>query len=152
MNYWLMKCEPMAYNIDDLERDNKSMWEGCRNYQVRNRLRDEMQIGDLAFFYHSNANPSGIVGTMKIVSKSYPDPTQFDPNSKYFDPKSKPENPTWFVVNVEFQSKFKEIISLEILKNTLGLEQMQVTRKGQRLSVLPVAAKDWEIIVSLASF
>ena len=148
MRYWLMKSEPETYSIDDLEREGVNMWEGCRNFTVRNYIRDTMQIGDRAFFHHSNANPSGIVGTMEIVSDPYPDPTQFDPESHYYDPKAKKERPTWYVRDVKFLSKFKRIVSLAELRETPGLEEMLVTRKS-RLSVQPVTREEFEIVRGL---
>lgn len=143
-----MKSEPDTYGIDDLEREKRNMWEGCRNYVVRNYIRDDMQIGDLAFFYHSNIPPVGIVGVMKIVSEAYPDPTQWDPNSDYFDPKSKKENPRWYVRDVEFVRKFKRTITLAELREIPGLEEMVVTRKGNRLSICRVTPQEWEIIMN----
>jgi predicted RNA-binding protein with PUA-like domain len=148
MAYWLMKSEPDTYGIDDLVREKRNMWEGCRNYVVRNYIRDDMQIGDLAFFYHSNIPPVGIVGVMKIVSEAYPDPTQWDPNSDYFDPKSKKENPRWYVRDVEFVRKFKRTITLAELREIPGLEEMVVTRKGNRLSICRVTPQEWEIIMN----
>lgn len=151
MNYWLMKSEPDVYSIDDLKKVGKpAMWEGCRNYTVRNFFRDSMAVGDMAFFYHSNADPSGIVGTMKIVSDAYPDPTQFDPESEYFDPKSPRENPRWLLRDVEFVSKFERVITLSELRETAGLEEMLVIRRGQRLSVMPVTKNEWDIVMNLA--
>lgn len=149
MGYWLMKSEPETYGIDDLEREGVNMWEGCRNYTVRNYFRDSMKIGDFAFFYHSNSNPSGIVGIMEIVSEAYPDPTQFDPKSHYYDAGSKPENPRWLLRDVKYVSKFKRTVSLAELRETPGLEDMLVIRKGQRLSVLPVSDNEWKIINNL---
>lgn len=151
MRYWLMKSEPDTYGIDDLEKAGKpAMWEGCRNYTVRNFFRDEMSDGDLAFFYHSNANPSGIVGTMRIVGNAYPDPTQFDPSSDYYDPKSPRDNPRWLLRDVSFIEKFPRILSLAELKTIPGLEQMLVVRKGQRLSVMPVSESEWKIVNEVA--
>lgn len=150
MAYWLMKSEPDVYGIDHLEKEGVNMWEGCRNYTVRNFIRDEMKIGDLAFFHHSNSNPSGIIGTMEIVSDPYPDPTQWDPESHYYDPKSPKDNPRWFVRDVKFRSKFPRIISLAELKEVKGLEEMLVIRKGQRLSIMPVTKKEWDIVNKLA--
>ena len=151
MNYWLMKSEPDCYSIDDLERDGTEFWEGCRNYQVRNYLRDEMSPGDMAFFYHSSTKPAGIVGTMKITSEAYPDPTQFDPESRYFDAKSSRENPRWFVRDIQFDSKFKRMVTLQELKETPGLEKMWVTKKGQRISILPVTPEEWKIVLDLVN-
>jgi predicted RNA-binding protein with PUA-like domain len=151
VKYWLMKSEPDAYSIDDLRKARKpAMWEGCRNYTVRNFFRDSMSIGDLAFFYHSNSDPSGIVGIMEIVSEAYPDPTQFDKKSHYYDPKSPKEAPRWLLRDVIFKEKFKNVISLAQLRETPGLEDMLVVRKGQRLSVLPVTESEWNIVLSLA--
>jgi len=150
VNYWLMKSEPDVYSIDDLEKATEpAMWEGCRNYTVRNYFRDTMQSGDKAFFYHSNADPSGIVGTMEIVGEAYPDPTQFDPQSEYFDPKSPHENPRWLLRNVRFIEKFKRVVPLGELREVPGLQDMFVVRKGQRLSVMPVTEEEWEIVHSL---
>ncbi|MDI9641175.1 EVE domain-containing protein [Geitlerinema splendidum] len=146
-----MKSEPDTYGIDDLIAKGKpDVWEGCRNYTVRNFFRDTMEVGDLAFFYHSNANPSGIVGVIRIAKKAYPDPTQFDPKSKYFDPKSPKDNPRWLSPDVEFVEKFDRVIPLSELKETPGLEDMAVVQRGQRLSVMPVTKDEWEIVLKLA--
>lgn len=152
MRHWLMKSEPDTYGIDHLiaEPNQTGMWEGCRNYTVRNFIRDEMAVGDLAFFYHSNADPSGVIGVMEVVSEAYPDPTQFDPSSHYYDPKSPRENPRWLVRDVQFKEKFGRVVSLAELKSTPGLEDMMVTRKGMRLSITPVSQSEWEIVVGLA--
>lgn len=150
MAYWLMKSEPDVCSIDDLRAANgPAMWEGCRNYTVRNFLRDEMKEGDEAFFYNSNWNPSGIIGIMSVTGSTYPDPTQFDPNSEYYDPKSPKDNPRWFVRDVVFKRKFERTVSLAELKTIPGLESMLVVRKGQRLSVMPVEPHEWEIILGL---
>jgi predicted RNA-binding protein with PUA-like domain len=137
MNYWLMKSEPNTYSIDHLKQDKSTVWDGVRNYQARNYLK-EMEEGDLAFFYHSNAKPSGIVGMMKVIKTLVDDPTQFDPSSAYYDPKSTQENPRWQTVTVEFVSVFEEIISLETLKQTFIGEDLLLVKKGSRLSVIPV--------------
>lgn len=150
MNYWLFKSEPETYSIDDLKRVGKpAMWEGCRNYTVRNFFRDSMADGDMAFFYHSVANPTGIVGTMRVVGEAYPDPTQFDPVSDYFDPKAPADGSRWLLRDVEFVSKFDRCITLAELRETPGLEDMFVVRKGQRLSVMPVTKEEWDIVMSL---
>ena len=149
MAYWLMKSEPDCYGIQHLEKEGTGMWEGCRNYQVRNYLRDQMKPGDLAFFYHSNANPMGIVGIMEIVGETYPDPTQFDPKSRYFDAKSTKENPRWYVRDVKFVRRLKRCISLSELKSTPGLEDMMVTKKGLMFSITPVKDAEWEIVLGL---
>ncbi|MEM9243514.1 MAG: EVE domain-containing protein [Pseudomonadota bacterium] len=150
MNYWLMKSEPNAYSIDDLQKDQTTCWEGVRNYQVRNMMRDEMRAGDLAFFYHSNSQPPGIVGIMEIISRAYPDPTAFNPESKYYDPKSQKDKPRWVMVDVKFKQKFASIISLEQLRSITDLNDMPLLRKGNRLSITPVTAKQWHIIASLS--
>ncbi len=125
------------------------MWEGCRNYLVRNRLRDEVRPGDTAFFYHSNAAPSGIAGIMRVASEAYPDPTQFDPESPYYDPKASPQHPRWLAVDVEFVREFQRIVPLAELKGRPLLGGMEVCRKGQRLSVLPVSEEEWEAVLQL---
>jgi predicted RNA-binding protein with PUA-like domain len=144
-----MKSEPDTYSIDDLAKKSPAMWEGCRNWTVRNFMKDEMEIGDMAFFYHSSCVPPGVVGTMEVVSKSYPDPTQFDPKSDYYDPKSSPDKPRWVVVDVKFVEKFPLQVTLAELRETAGLEKMLVNRRGQRLSVMPVAEDEWKIVSKL---
>jgi len=145
-----MKSEPDTYSIDDLiAAGGPAMWEGCRNWTVRNYFRDGMTPGDMAFFYHSNIPPIGIIGTMEIVGPAYPDPTQFDPKSHYYDPKSNPERPRWLLRDVVFKEKFLRTITLQELKEMPGLEKSAVTQKGQRLSVMPVTPEEWEIINSL---
>lgn len=147
MKYWLMKSEPDTYSIDDLAAaQGPAMWEGCRNYVVRNFMRDEIKPGDLAFFYHSSCDPAGIVGIMEVTREGYPDPTQFDPKSDYHDPKSDPANPRWLAVDVKLIEKFGQIITLAQLREIPGLESMLVLRKGQRLSVMPVTEKEWQIV------
>jgi len=146
MNYWLMKSEPGVYSIDDLARDGKTMWDGVRNYQARNFMRDQMQSGDLVFFYHSNAEPSGIAGIAKVTGKAYPDPTAFDKKDVHFDPKSKKEAPTWYLVDVAFVQKWKQVLALEEIKKIKGLEGMLLLQKGSRLSVQPVSEKHWKIL------
>jgi len=146
-----MKSEPDTYSIDDLAAAGKpAMWEGCRNWTVRGFFRDSMKPGDKAFFYHSNIAPIGIIGTMEIVGDAYPDPTQFDPTSHYYDPKSKPESPRWVLRDVLFLKKYPRTITLDELRRTPGLEQMWVVRKGQRLSVMPVTEAEWDIVEALA--
>ena len=149
MGYWLMKSEPDAYGIDDLERDGREPWDGIRNYQVRNMIRDDMQIGDEALFYHSRVKVPAAVGLMKIVSDVYPDPTQFDANSKYFDAKSDPENPRWLLRDVEFIRKLERPVTLHELKANPHLEDFTLTKKGNRLSIFPVTAEQWDIILGL---
>jgi len=150
MNYWLMKSEPDAYSIDDLERDGRDRWDGIRNYQARNFMRDDMKIGDLAFFYHSNCNPPGIVGICEVVSEAYPDHTAFDPNEKYYDAGSDPENPRWMMVDVRYKRKTKRLISLEEIKQHADrLEGFPLIRRGNRLSIMPVEKKHWDLILAL---
>ena len=147
--YWLLKSEPGAYSIDDLERDTTTSWEGVRNYQARNFLRDDARIGDLVLFYHSNTDPVGVAGIAKGMRAGYPDPFQFDKRNKYFDPKSKPESPTWVTVDVGFVEKFAEVVALATLKSMPGLEKMVVTQRGSRLSVQPVTKEEFEIVRKL---
>ncbi|MCB0713847.1 MAG: EVE domain-containing protein [Ignavibacteriae bacterium] len=149
--YWLMKSEPDCYSIDDLQREKKTFWDGVRNYQVRNFMRDDMKPGDLAFFYHSSTEPPGIVGVMTVTKSGYPDHTQFDPDEDHFDPKSSPDDPRWLMVDVKFVSKFNEMIPLSELKETPGLEKMVVTQRGSRLSVQPVTEEEWRTVMSLRS-
>ena len=151
MAYWLMKSEPDVFGIDDLRKSpgKTDRWEGVRNYQVRNMLRDEMQVGDLAFFYHSSCKEPGIVGVMKIVRAGYPDSTAFDPKAKYFDPKSDPRQPRWYMVDVRFVKKLKRVITLRELKTHVFLEDLPLLRRGNRLSVMPVSKAQWEYILAL---
>lgn len=150
--YWLMKSEPSCYSIDDLKRDKEEPWDGVRNYQVRNMMRDEMQVGDTALFYHSNAgDETGVVGEMFIASKAYPDPTQFDPKSDHPDPKSDPADPRWLLVDVKYKSTFKRPVTLSEMKLDPKLEGMTVLRKGNRLSVMPVSKAHYEYVVKLGS-
>ena len=149
MNYWLMKSEPDAYSIDDLKRDKREPWDGIRNYQARNMMRDDMKIGDLAFFYHSNCKEPGIVGVMKVASEPYPDSTQFDKKSKYFDPKSNKDDPRWCLVNVAYKRKLKRTITLAEIKEARGLDGLILTRKGNRLSIMPIEKKHWDKLLNL---
>lgn len=149
MNYWLMKSEPDVFSIDDLKKKKKSGWDGVRNYQARNFMRDEMKLGDLVLFYHSNAVPPGVSGLAKVSKTSHPDPTQFDEKSEYYDPKATKEKPRWFMVEVEFVEKFDRLISLNELKETKGLENMPVVQKGSRLSINPVSASEFKIITQM---
>ena len=149
MAHWLMKSEPDVYGIDDLERDGREMWDSIRNYQARNMMRDDMRIGDEIFFYHSNCKEPAIVGISKVASEPYPDPVQFDPESNYFDPKSSKENPRWILVDVEFVRKLKRPITLAELKANAALEEMILTRPGNRLSIMPVSDEHWNLILNL---
>ena len=151
MNYWLMKSEPDAFGIDDLKALPKQTdsWDGIRNYQARNMMRDDMRIGDLVFFYHSNCKIPGIVGIMKVVSKPYPDHTQFDPESKYYDPKATTAKPRWMMVDVQFVEEFSHVISLTALKQNPALSDMAVVKKGNRLSITPVTKDQWQAIKAM---
>lgn len=147
--YWLMKCEPEAYTIEDLERDGTTTWEGVRNFQARNSMRDDMKVGDGVLFYASNAEPSGVAGVAEISRAAYPDPFAFEPGHTYHDPKSDPDNPTWYMVDIRFVEKFPEIVPLSTLKETRGLDKMVVTQKGSRLSVQPVTKEEFGIVLKL---
>lgn len=151
MNYWLMKSEPNAFSIDDLQQmpQQTEHWDGVRNYQARNMMRDQMEIGDQVFFYHSNCDIPGIVGLMEVVRESYPDHTAFDPQSKYFDPKSSPDNPRWFMVDIKYLRHTKRVLSLAELKEQEPLENMPLVRKGNRLSIMPVSKTEWDYILKL---
>jgi predicted RNA-binding protein with PUA-like domain len=147
--YWLMKCEPAAYAIEDLERDRRTSWEGVRNYQARNFMRDEMQVGDGVLFYASNAEPSGVTGLAEIVRAGYPDHFALSNGHKYHDPASTADAPTWYMVDVGFVERFPAIVPLEMLKATKGLESMMVTQKGSRLSVQPASRAEFDIVTRL---
>ncbi len=144
-----MKSEPNEYSIEMLRKDKVTCWDGVRNYQARNFMRDHMRVGDGVLFYHSNIEPVGIAGMAVIVKESYPDYTAWDSNDRHYDPKSIPANPTWYMVDVEFVKACREVITLRKLKGISALEKMMVVQKGVRLSVQPVAPAEWEIIVRL---
>lgn len=147
--YWLMKSEPDVFSIDDLKRVKEEPWDGVRNYQARNMMR-EMKVGDLAFFYHSNAKPPGIAGICRVSKEAYPDHTQFDETSKYFDAKSSEDKPRWEMVNVEYVETFDEILGLPQLKADPKIEDMRVVQKGSRLSVQPVDEKHFRYLLKQA--
>lgn len=149
MKYWLFKSEPDVFGIDHLAKLPKQTdhWDGVRNYQARNFMRDEMKVGDQGFFYHSNCAEPGIVGIVEIVRTGYPDHTACDPKSKYYDPKSDPENPRWFMVDVKLVRKLKRTITLQELKEYPQLEDFPLVRRGNRLSVMPVTASQWKFIL-----
>lgn len=152
MQHWLVKSEPNVFSIDDLaECPNQTRWwKHVRNYQARNFMRDDMQPGDRVFFYHSNTDVPAIVGLAEIVSTPYPDPDAFNPECKYFDPKSDPENPRWFLVDIRLVSKLDQPISLKTIKaHTMMLADLPLIRRGNRLSVMPVAPEQWDYIMSL---
>ena len=152
MSYWLFKSEPDAFSIDDLKamKGRRDHWDGIRNYQARNLMRDEMKKGDLGFFYHSSCKVPGVVGVVEVVKEAYPDHTAHNPKEKYYDPKSSEENPRWFMVDVKFKQKFKEIISLESLRQVNALSDMVLLRKGSRLSIQPVSKKEWNAILKMS--
>jgi predicted RNA-binding protein with PUA-like domain len=153
MQHWLLKSEPDVFGIDDLERAPKRTtgWEGVRNYQARNMMRDGMRKGDLAFFYHSSCEVPGIAGIVKVVRESYADPTQFDPKSEYYDAASTPDEPRWFCVDVQFVRRIEPLITLSVLREHASgaLREMVVLKRGNRLSVTPVSDAEWRFILSL---
>ena len=149
MQYWLMKSEPDTYSIDDLQSFGVDHWDGIRNYQVRIFFRDQMQVGEQAFFYHSNCKEPGIVGTMEIVSKAYPDHTAFDPSEKYFDSKSDPENPRWLMVDVHYIRHLDRMITLGELRQQKQIADMKLLQRGNRLSVLPLSKMEWQYILEM---
>jgi predicted RNA-binding protein with PUA-like domain len=152
MAYWLMKSEPDVYSIDHLRSQKRRTdhWDGIRNYQARNFMRDQMKTGDLAFFYHSNCSEPAVVGIMEIVSAAYPDHTAFDPNEKHFDAKSDPDNPRWLMVDVKFKKKLKMPITLQAIKAEKKLADMRLVQRGNRLSILPVTPGEWRHILKMA--
>ena len=151
MNYWLMKSEPDVFGVDDLMKapGKTDTWDGVRHYQARNMMRDAMKKGDLVFFYHSNCKEPGIAGIMKIVREGYPDHTAFDPKEKYYDPKSDPDNPRWYMVDVKHVRKLKHVITLTELKTHKQLADLPLVRRGNRLSIMPVTKQQWDFILSL---
>lgn len=146
---WLMKSEPDVYSIDDLARERRGRWEGVRNYQARNHLRS-MRVGDLALFYHSSTEPPGVAGLARVCREAYPDPTQFDPQSPYYDAKASPDAPRWSMVDVEFVEKFREFVPLAQLKAERALAGMRVVQRGMRLSVQPVEPAHFRRVLELA--
>lgn len=152
-SHWLMKSEPDVFSIHDLAKapNRSTPWEGVRNYQARNYMRDQMKPGDGILFYHSNADPLAIVGTAVVASAPYPDPTQFDPASDYHDPKSTPDNPRWMLVDVKLDRIFTKPVTRQMLAETPGLDTMAVLQKGSRLSITPVTPQEWNLVMELAS-
>lgn len=148
MNYWLLKSEPEVFGIDDLKKQKTTLWDGVRNYQARNFLK-AMQVGDLAFFYHSSTEPPGIVGLCKIIETHLADPSQFDPKSPYFDPSSTVDNPRWWTVRVGFVEKFEPMLTLGLLRQNFSPDELILLRRGSRLSVMPVATDVAERIIAL---
>ncbi len=152
MNYWLMKSEPDVFSIDDLKKKNKSGWDGVRNYQARNFMRDDMKLGDLILFYHSSCEIPGISGLAKVSKESHPDPTQFDSKSDYYDEKATKENPRWFMVEVEYVNHAKNFLTLQDLKTIKGLEGLPLLQKGSRLSINPVTKDQYKLIKDYCQF
>ena len=152
MNHWLVKSEPDVFSFADLLKAPKktTCWDGVRNYQARNTLRDLMKNGDRVFYYHSNAEPSGIAGICEVIREGYPDHTAFDPKDPHFDPKSRRDEPTWYMVDVRAVAPFPRLVTLAELKGVKGLEKMALLQKGSRLSVQPVTRKEWEIVCRIA--
>ncbi|PIP88670.1 MAG: EVE domain-containing protein [Bdellovibrionales bacterium CG12_big_fil_rev_8_21_14_0_65_38_15] len=151
MKYWLMKSEPDVFSIDDLKSKKKTSWDGVRNYQARNFMRDDMKKDHLVLYYHSNCDVPGVYGIGKVIKESHPDHTQFDPKSDYYDPKATKEKPRWFMVEVGFVEKFKTPVSLAEIKEVKALEDMLILRKGNRLSITPVENKHFEKVTKLGN-
>ena len=153
MNYWLFKSEPDVFSVDDLARrpNRTAAWDGVRNYQARNMLRDDFKKGDLAFLYHSSTDETGVAGIMQVVRTAYPDPTQFEKKNDHYDPASKREDPRWFVVDVQLKRRFKRVITLDELRKheTRELDGMLLLKRGNRLSITPVCEAHWQFILSL---
>jgi len=154
MNYWLMKSEPATFGIDDLAKAKRqtTSWDGVRNFQARNYIRDDMQVGDLAFFYHSSCDVPGIVGVMKVVKAAHPDQTAFNRKDDHYDPDSEPTNPRWYSVDMQLERKFDDVITLDRLRSHAKdkLSDLLILRKGNRLSITPVSKQDWRFILSIA--
>jgi predicted RNA-binding protein with PUA-like domain len=150
MRYWLLKSEPSSYSIGDMARDRTTAWHGVRNYQARNFMRDQMRVGDRAFFYHSNCDEPGIVGIVEVCAPAHTDETQFDPKSDYYDPEAKREAPRWLNVDVKFVKK-TPLISLEALRREKHLARMRILQRGNRLSITPVDPEEWKLITKLAA-
>jgi len=148
--YWLMKSEADCYSIDHLAKDKKTAWEGVRNYQARNFMMKDMSVGDEVLYYHSNGDPSGIAGLAKVTKLAEPDKTALDPKDQHYDPKATPSNPIWFCVEISFVKKFKNLISLQDLKNNPQLSSMMVLQKGSRLSVQPVEKQEFNEVLKMA--
>ena len=149
--YWLVKSEPSAFSIDDLAKSNNKTthWDGVRNYQARNFIRDDMKLGDYVLYYHSNADPNAVVGVCEIVKEGYPDFTAFDPTDKHFDPKSKNDKPTWIMVDIKLVKKFKSPATLSMIKENSKLQEMRLVQRGNRLSVMPVSKKEFTAILKM---
>jgi len=152
MKYWLVKSEPSVFSIDDLakSKDKTTYWDGVRNYQARNFMRDEMKLGDQVLFYHSNAKPIAVVGVCEVVKEGYPDFTAFDPDDKHYDPKSKKENPAWIMVDIKLKKKFKHPVTLTQVKENKKLQEMKLVQRGNRLSVMPVTKTEFDEILKMS--
>jgi predicted RNA-binding protein with PUA-like domain len=150
-NYWLFKTEPSTFSFDDLLKapNRTTSWDGVRNFQARNMLRDQVAVGDLVFIYHSSADPTGIAGIAEVVRAGYPDPSAFDKKDSHFDPKSDPKTPTWYLVDVRAVEPLSRFITLDELRKVKGLEDMVLLKRGSRLSIQPVKQAEWEIITKL---
>ena len=148
--YWLMKSEPSVYSIQDLQKAGTDLWDGVRNYQARNFMIHNMRVGDEVLFYHSNATPPGVAGLARVSKKAQPDPTAFDPKSKYYDPASRKNKPRWFCVEVQFKAVFKRLIPLEELRKEKPLSKMLLLKKGQRLSVMPITKAEYSHILKMS--
>lgn len=151
MAYWLMKSEPSAYSLDDLKRDGTTPWDGVRNYQARNFMRDQMQVGDSVLFYHSNAKPPGVAGLARVASAAYPDATAWQPDHPHFDSRSTPAKPVWFLVDIAYTAHFQQFVSLEQIRQHPELQTMLVVQKGSRLSIQPVTAAEFTLIQVLGA-
>ncbi|MEW6507595.1 MAG: EVE domain-containing protein [Bacteroidota bacterium] len=153
MKYWLMKSEANCYPIELLEKEKNqtTYWDGVRNYQARNFIRDEMKVGDKVIFFHSNGAPSGAAGVCEVVKEAYPDFTAFDPENPHYDPKSKKDNPAWMMVDVKLIKKFKNFVSIESMRQNKKLQKMQLLKQGNRLSVMPITKEEFEVIVSIGN-
>ncbi len=153
MNYWLFKTEPAELSIDDLAREpNRAfMWDGVRNYQARNFLRDQVKQGDQVLIYHSSCAVKGVAGIAEVVNSAYPDPSQFNPESVYFDPKATIENPRWIAVDVRYVTKLQQVITLDKIKSSVKMEQFPLVQRGNRLSIMPVTASQWRDLLALKS-
>jgi predicted RNA-binding protein with PUA-like domain len=153
MRYWLFKSEPACFGIDDLAKRPKQTghWDGVRNYQARNMLRDEIKNGDQVLFYHSSCTPPGVAGIAEVVKSGYPDHTAWDSTADHYDADSTPENPRWYMVDVKLKQKFPHLITLEQIKSNPKLKHMQILRKGNRLSITPVTKEEWDVIVGMSS-
>ncbi len=149
MSYWLIKSEPDVFSIDDLARVGTEPWDGIRNYQARNFMRDQMQPGDQVFFYHSSCAEPGIAGRCEVASTSYPDLTAFDPDNKYYDPKSDREKPGWMLVDMKFVQKYPQPLSLKQLKTLPELAEMRLLKRGNRLSIMPIEQTEWDFIIGM---